>query len=64
MVVGAGGGGEDEGRDSLEFGMHMYTVFEMNNQQGLLCSTWNSAHCYVAAWMGGEFGGEWILGYV
>ena len=26
----------------------------------LLCSTWNSAQCYVAAWMGGEFGGEWI----
>ena len=24
----------------------------------LLYSTWNSAQCYVAAWMGGEFGGE------
>ena len=23
-------------------------------------STRNSAQCYVAAWMGGEFGGEWI----
>ena len=23
-------------------------------------STWNSAQCYMAAWMGGEFGGEWI----
>jgi len=42
-----------------EFGMDMYT---------LLCfkwiinkySTWNSAQCYMAAWMGGEFGGEWI----
>ena len=22
---------------------------------------WNSAQCYVAAWMGGEFGGENIL---
>ena len=22
-------------------------------------STGNSAQCYVAAWMGGEFGGEW-----
>ena len=21
---------------------------------------WNSAQCYVAAWMGGEFGEEWI----
>ena len=27
-------------------------------------STWNSAQCYVAAWMGGEFGGEWIHVYV
>ena len=25
---------------------------------------WNSAQCYVAAWMGGEFGGEWIHVYV
>ena len=25
-----------------------------------LSSTGNSARCYVAAWMGGEFGGEWI----
>ena len=23
-------------------------------------STWNSAQCYVAAWKGGGFGGEWI----
>ena len=30
----------------------------------LLYSTWNSAPCYVAAWMGGEFGGERISVYV
>ena len=30
----------------------------------LLYSIWNSAQCYVAAWTGGEFGGEWILAYV
>ena len=30
----------------------------------LLDSTWNSAQCYVAAWMGGEFGGEWKHVYV
>ena len=30
----------------------------------LWCSTWNSAQCYVAAWMGGEFGGDWIHLYV
>ena len=22
---------------------------------------WNPAQCYVTAWMGREFGGEWIL---
>ena len=30
----------------------------------LLYSTGNSAQCYVAAWMGGECGGEWIHVYV
>ena len=30
----------------------------------LLYSTGNSIKCYVAAWMGGEFGGEWIRVYV
>ena len=30
----------------------------------LLNSKWNSAQCYVAAWMGGVFGGEWIHVYV
>ena len=27
-------------------------------------STGNSAQCYVAAWMGGQFGGEWICVYI
>ena len=35
-----------------------------NFQIILLYSTGNSAHCYVAAWMGGEFGEEWIHVYV
>ena len=26
----------------------------------LMYSIWKSAHCYVAAWMGGELGGEWM----
>ena len=34
----------------------------MDNQQGH--STRNSAQCYGAAWMGGEFGEEWIHVYV
>ena len=49
-----------------EFGMDMYTLLYLKwiSNKGLLCSTGNSAQCYVAAWMGGEFGGEWILVYV
>ena len=30
----------------------------------LLYTTRNSAQCYMAAWMGGEFGGEWIHVYM
>ena len=45
---------------------HVYTgIFKMDNQQGpTVYSTWNFAECYVATWMGGEFGGEWIHVYV
>ena len=40
---------------------HVHTgVFKMDNQQDLLYSIWNSAQCYVPAWMGRGFGGEWI----
>ena len=39
-------------------------VVKMDNQQNLLYSTGNSAQCDVAAWMGGEFGGEWIHVYM
>ena len=39
-------------------------IFKVDEQQGLLDTTGNSAQRYVAAWMGGEFGGEWIHGYV
>ena len=31
--------------------------------KNLLYSTWNSAQCYVPAWMGGEFVGEWMHGW-
>ena len=38
---------------------HVHTaMFKMDNQQGPMYSTGNSAQYYVAAWMGGEFGGE------
>ena len=43
-----------------EFEMNMYTLLYLKwvTNKDLLYSTWTSAQCYVAAWMGGEFGGE------
>ena len=49
-----------------EFGNDMYTLLyskRITNKE-LLYSTGNPAQCYVAAWMGGESGGEWIHAYV
>ena len=37
---------------------------EWITNKDLLYSTGNSAQCYVADWMGGGFGGEWIHVYV
>ena len=49
-----------------EFGMDMYTLLYLKriSNKGLLRSTGKSARCYVTAWMGGEFGGEWVHVYV
>ena len=49
-----------------EFGMDMDTLlyFTWRTNKDLLSSTGNSAQCHVAAWMGGEFGEEWIHVYV
>ena len=42
------------------FAIDMYTLLYLKwiTNKGLLYSTGNSAQCYVAAWMGGDFGGE------
>ena len=44
-----------------EFGMDVYTLMYLKwiGNKDLRYSTQNSAQCYGAAWMGGEFGGEW-----
>ena len=44
----------------------MYTLLCLKQitNKDLLGSSWNSAQCYVAAWVGGEFGGEWKHVYV
>ena len=49
-----------------ELGMDMYTLLHLTwiTNEDLLHSTGNSAQCYVAAWVGGESGGEWIHVYV
>ena len=49
-----------------EFGMGMYILLYLKwiTNKDLPYSTWNSVQCYVAAWMGGEFGREWIHVYV
>ena len=48
-----------------EFGIDMYTPLYLKwiTSKDLLYRAGNSAQCYVAAWMGGEPGGEWIHGY-
>ena len=45
-----------------ESGMDMDTLLYLTwrTSKDLLDSTGNSAQCHVAAWMGGEFEGEWI----
>ena len=46
--------------------MDMYTLLYLKwtTNKVLLYSTGNSAQCFVAAWMGGQTGGEWIHVYV
>ena len=46
--------------------MVVYTLLYLTwmTNKDLLYSTGNSAQCYVAAWKGGEFGGEWVHIYV
>ena len=48
-----------------EFGMDRYTLLYLKwiTDKALLSSTGNSAQCHVAAWMGGESGGEGIRVY-
>ena len=49
-----------------EFGMDRYTLLYLKwiTNKDLPYSTWNSAQCCVAAWMGGEFGGKLIHVYM
>ena len=46
------------GERDRELGMDIYTLLYVKgiSNKVLLYSTGNSAQCYIAAWMGGEFG--------
>ena len=61
LMVAGGGKGWREGI-VREFGRDSYTLLYLKwiNNKDLLYSTGNSARRYVAAWMGGEFGGECV----
>ena len=65
MIAEGEGRGPGEGT-VREFGVAVYTLpyLKWITSKDLLYSTWNSAQCYLAAWMGGEFGGECIHAYV
>ena len=45
-----------------EFGGDVYTLLHLKwiINTDLPYSTWNSAQCYEAIWLGEGFGGEWI----
>ena len=49
-----------------EFRMGMWPLLYLKwvTNKDLLYSTGDSAQCYVSAWMGVGFGGEWIYVYV
>ena len=54
------------GEENREFGNDMYTLLYLKwiTNKDLLYHTWNSAQCYVPAWMGGGFREEWIQVYI
>ena len=47
-----------------EFGMDIDTLLYLKRITDKDLLYMESAQCYVAAWMGGGFGGEWILVYI
>ena len=63
IAEGRVGGGQ---RRDREVGMDVYIVLYLKwiTNKDRLQSTRNSPQCYVAAWMGREFGGEWIRVYI
>ena len=65
LMVARGRVGRIGGRDIRESGINMCTLLYLKwiTNKFLLYSTRTSVQCYAAAWMGGEFGREWIHVY-
>ena len=61
---GVGWGRGVETGSELEIDLYTLLYLKWINSKDLLSSTGNSAQCYVAAQMGGEFVGEWKHVYV
>ena len=63
MVTSGDGCGEGVVR---EFRMDTYTLLYLKciTNKNPLYITGNSALCYMTAWKGEEFGGEWIYSYI
>ena len=64
LLVGGRGGMEEGMVKEFEMDRNTLLYLKWVTTKDLLYSTGNSAQCYVAAWMGGEFGGEWTHVYV
>ena len=60
LMVAWGEGWEKRIVRKLEMVVYTRLYLKWITNKDLLNSTWNSAQCYVAAWMGREFGEEWI----
>ena len=52
--------GERDSQGVWDGHVHTAVYLKRITNKDLLYSTWSSAQCYVAAWMGGEFGEEWM----
>ena len=64
LMVAWGEGWEKRIVRKLEMVMYTWLYLKWITNKDLLNSTWNSAQCYVAAWMGREFGEEWVPIYI
>ena len=53
-----------ENREGVWDRLYPLLYLKWITNKDLLDNTWNSPQCYGAAWMGGEFRGEWIHVYV